>query len=306
MDDHDFAPVKAEEKSGYISHDVGKKKRHLFFHHRGCWLGLALILVLAIFAVVVPLVSPYRFDEVHLSDKNLAPCRAHILGTDDLGRDLSTRTAAGLRISLFIGLLAAFLDMCIGLTWGAVSGFCGGAVDQIMMRTADFIYSVPYLLAVLLVAAFVGPGLSSILIAMCLVGWIQMARLVRTQTLATKSLDFVLAAHSLGVGPGKIVLRHIFPNIAGSTLAMLLLTIPHAIFTEAFLSFLGIGIGPPAASLGSMTADALPALRFYPWRLFIPALTVTATIFAFNLIGDALRDLLDPKQKKCIESPYAS
>jgi len=306
MHTNDFESISPEEKSLYIAPHSEKVRKNLFFRHVGCILGLSIFALLALFAIVVPALSPYRYDEVHLALKNVSPSSGHLLGTDDLGRDQLSRVAEGLRLSLAIGLLAAFLDLCIGLSWGAISGFCGGMVDSIMMRTADFIYSVPYLLSVLLVAAIVGPGLASILIAMCFVGWIQMARLVRTQVLATRRLDFVLAARALGVSPMRIVIRHILPNIAGPTLAMLLLTIPHAIFTEAFLSFLGIGIQPPAASLGSMTADALSAMRYYPWRLLAPAVTISATILAFNLIGDGLRDALDPKQKKCIESPYAN
>ena len=267
------------------------------YQHTGCKIGILLLLFIILFAILCPLVSPYSYQEMHLTDKNVAPSMQHFFGTDDLGRDLCTRVAYGLRISLTIGLIAAFLDMCIGILWGSISGYLGGATDQIMMRIADLIYSLPYLLAVILIAAWVGPGITSILTAMCLIGWIQMARLVRSQTLQTKQYEYILAARALGVHPLRIIVRHILPNISGVIVAMLMLTIPHAIFTEAFLSFLGIGIQPPLSSLGSMVSDALPAMRFYPWRLFAPACTITLCILAFNLIGDGLRDLLDPKTK---------
>ena len=267
------------------------------FQHTGCKIGIILLGFIFLFALFCPLLSPYSYEEMHLAGKNAAPSLEHFFGTDDLGRDLCTRVAFGLRISLAIGLLAALLDMCIGIVWGSISGFLGGLTDQIMMRTADLIYSLPYLLCVILVAAWLKPGIISILTAMCLIGWIQMARLVRAQTLQTKQYDYILAARALGVHPLSIILRHILPNISGVIVAMLMLTIPHAIFTEAFLSFLGIGIQPPLASLGSMVSDALPAMRFYPWRLFAPSCTITLCILAFNLIGDGLKEILDPKTK---------
>ncbi|MDB6081427.1 MAG: diguanylate cyclase [Chlamydiia bacterium] len=268
--------------------------------NKSCLTGIIFLGIIITFALLVPLVSPYRYDEIHLAEKNMPPSALHIFGTDDLGRDMATRVATGLRISLIIGSLAAILDVLIGVSWGTISGYAGGMCDQVMMRIADFIYSLPYLLAVILIAAVIGPGLLSILTAMCLIGWIQMARLTRIQVQRIKHYDFVKAAYALGLSPSAIIFRHILPNIGGTLIAMLMLTIPQAIFAEAFLSFLGIGIQPPMASLGSMTSDGLSAMRYYPWRLFAPACMVTMTIFAFNLIGDGLRDLLDPKQRNLV------
>lgn len=267
------------------------------FKHKSARCGFLILVALLLFALLCPLISSYNYEETHLSLKNSAPSWEHPFGTDDLGRDLAVRVAHGMRLSLLIGITAAMLDLFIGLFFGAISGYFGGTIDHIMMRLADLIYSLPYLLAVIIIAAWVGPGVFSILTAMCLIGWVQMARLVRSQVLQAKRFDYVVSAYALGVHPFFIVFRHILPNISGVIIAMLMLTIPHAIFAEAFLSFLGIGIQPPLASLGSMVSDALPAMRFYPWRLFAPACTITAAILAFNFIGDALRDVLDPKTK---------
>ncbi len=258
--------------------------------------GSLLLTFLVIIAICGHLFSPYTYDATQLDMKNMAPSFSHVMGTDDLGRDIFTRVCVGLTISLMIGFLAAVIDLTIGMSWGILSGYCGGSVDQYMMRAADVIYSLPYLLCVILVAAINGPGITSILTAMICIGWVQMARLTRAQILAAKEAEYVIAAKTLGLHPLRIVLVHILPNIAGPLLAMTMLTIPQAIFAEAFLSFLGIGIQPPLASLGSMVSDALAAMRYYPWRLFFPAGAITLIILSCNLIADGLRDYFDPKE----------
>lgn len=264
--------------------------------HKRISAGILLLLILFLFGILGPLLSPYTYDGTNLQQKNMGPCFEHLFGTDDLGRDVCTRVSQGVRISLGIGALAAIIDITIGMLWGSISGYFGGKIDLILMRLADIIYSLPYLLFVILIAAINGPGITSILVAMALVGWIQMARLSRAQILAAKELEYVTAARALGLHPLKILAVHILPNIAGPMIAMMMLTIPHAIFAEAFLSFLGIGIQPPLASLGSMVNDSLPAMRFYPWRLFFPSVMITLIILSCNLIADGLRDLLDPKE----------
>ncbi len=269
----------------------------LAFKHPAIVVGSIILAIMLLIAVFGPLISPYTFSETHLSEKNLPPTAEHIFGTDDLGRDLFTRCCYGIRISLFIGIAAACIDIILGVSCGMIAGFCGGQVDHILMRFADLVYSLPYLLFVIIVTAIMGPGFMPIFAAMIMLGWIQMARIVRAKALQVKSSDYIAAVIALGVKPTRIIRLHIFPNIAGPVIATMMLSIPHAIFTESFLSFLGIGIQPPLASLGSMVSDAIPAMRYYPWRLFIPALLITLIIFSFNLIGDALRDLLDPYER---------
>ena len=269
----------------------------LLRHHSSIVFSLILLVFIALLGLCGPLFSPYSYSETDLPSKNMPPCKEHILGTDDLGRDLFTRLSYGLRISLMIGLASAAIDLVIGASWGLLAGFLDGSIGYAMMRIADLVYSLPYLLFVILVTVVVGPGFISILSAMVMIGWIQMARIVRAQVIQMKQAEFVMAAVALGLSPKRILFAHIVPNIAGPIIAAMMLTIPYAIFAEAFLSFLGIGIQPPLASLGSMVSDAIPAMRYYPWRLFFPACIITLVIFAFNLLGDGLRDLLDPHVK---------
>jgi oligopeptide transport system permease protein len=190
------------------------------------------------------------------------------------------------------------IDVAVGVIWGAVSAYAGGRVDELMMRTCDVLHSLPYLLTVILLTVIRGSGIGTILIAMTLTGWISMARITRAQVLQLKTNDYIAAARVIGASPLRIVMRHILPNAIGPIVAMLTLTIPSAIFTEAFLSFLGLGIQAPAASWGVMVNDALGAMRYYPWRLIFPATMLTITMLCFNLIGNALRDALDPRLRR--------
>ena len=271
-------------------------RRYALFKERRALIALCILLPLLLFALLFPLFSSSAYSEVNLAQKNMAPSFDHIFGTDDLGRDLATRCSLGLRISLAIGFLAALLDLLIGFVWGALSGYMGGVIDLVMMRLAELIYSIPYLLFVIFITSWLPPGALTLLCAMCLIGWIQMARLVRIEVMTHKKQDYVLAAEALGVPPHHIVLKHIMPNILGPVIAMLILSISQAIFTEAFLSFLGIGIQPPQASLGSLVSDGLAALRYYPWRLFFPAGVLSLTILSFHLLADSVKDTFDPQK----------
>lgn len=276
-----------------MSHPFWKK----IFHHRTGWVGIILLGIILIFTLVGPSVSGYTYDALHLSQKNEPPSTLFWFGTDDLGRDQFTRIAYGARISLLVGLSAAFIDLIIGLTWGGVAGMMGGKVDELMMRIADILYSLPYMLVVILLSVVLGSGILSILIAITLFGWITMARIVRGQILLLKEMDFVLAARALGASQSRILLKHLLPNTLGPILVTLTLTIPSAIFAEAFLSFLGLGIQAPMASWGTMANEGLPAMQFYPWRLFIPAFFISITFFAFNLIGETLKERMMVKNE---------
>ena len=224
--------------------------------------------------------------------------KSYLLGTDSLGRDIFTRLLYGARISMMVAFIAAAVNMVIGVLYGGISGYIGGIVDTVMMRVVDIISTIPLVLYVILIMVFLGDGLQSIIIAIGSVYWVDMARVVRGQVLSLKNQEFVMAAKSIGTSTGHILMRHLIPNALGSILVTVTMLIPSAIFMEAFLSYLGIGIKPPLASLGTMCNDAMEALKTCPYQLFIPALVICVIMFAFNFVGDGLRDALDPKLKK--------
>lgn len=252
--------------------------------------GLTLLALIALMAIAGPFMTDFTYSETNLIVKNSPPSPTHWFGTDDLGRDLFTRCWYGARISLFVGTTAAVIDMIIGLLWGGTAALSGGNIDRAMMRVADLLFSLPYLLIVILLMVVMGPGLLTIVIAMSVIGWITMARIVRGQILFIKEQEYVLAAKCLGAGFFRVLFRHILPNAKEAIIETLTLTISSAIFTEAFLSFLGLGVQAPAASWGTMANEGLSALQYYPWRLFFPATLITLTILSLNLISDGLRE----------------
>lgn len=258
-------------------------------------IGLWILILLISLAIIGPLFTPYTYYETHLHLKNKPPSLQFWFGTDELGRDLFTRLWWGTRISLGVGIVASLIDLVIGVFYGSLSGFFGGKIDECMMRFADILYSIPYLLVVILLMVIIGSGITTIIIALTITGWIGMARIVRGQILQLKELEFVKAAQSLGASRLRILLKHLIPNAMGSIIVTVTLTIPTAIFAEAFLSFLGLGVQAPIASLGTMANDGLPALRYYPWRLFFPAGFISLIMLSFNLVGDGLRDAFDPR-----------
>ena len=257
--------------------------------------GLFSLVFLLVMAVLGPFLTPYTYYETHLHLKNLPPSTQFWFGTDELGRDLFTRVWWGARISLLVGISASIIDLVIGVFYGSLAASIGGKVEELMMRVADILYSIPYLLVVLLLMVVIGSGVTTIILALTITGWISMARIVRGQILQLRELDFVKAAESLGASRLRILIRHLIPNALGSIIVTVTLTIPTAIFAEAFLSFLGLGVQAPIASWGTMANDGLPALRYYPWRLFFPAAFISLTMLSFNLLGDGLRDALDPR-----------
>jgi oligopeptide transport system permease protein len=260
-------------------------------------LGASIFGFLVLLFIFGSLLCPYEPAATSLIDKNSPPSFAHWFGTDELGRDVFSRTLQGMRISLTIGSLAAAIDLFIGTLWGTIAGFANKRLEYVMMRIAELIYSLPYLLVVILVSVFIGTGFFPLIVSMICIGWIQMARIVRLLVKEARHAEYILAAQALGVWPTRLFFAHMLPNIIGPMLAACMLSVPHAIFTEAFLSFLGIGIQPPTASLGSMVGDAIPAMRFYPWRLLFPASFISLLIFSIMLLADSLRDHYDPKQR---------
>lgn len=224
--------------------------------------------------------------------------RSYLFGTDALGRDILTRLMYGTRVSLLVAFVAAGVNLILGIVYGGISGYFGGRVDMAMMRVVDIISTIPLTLYVILIMVLMGAGLQSIMVALGTTYWVDMARVVRGQVLSLKQQEFVLAAKTIGSSAKTVLLAHLIPNAMGSILVTVTMLIPSAIFMEAFLGFLGIGLQPPLASLGTMCNDATENLRTCPYQLFIPALVIVLIMFAFNFVGDGLRDALDPKLRK--------
>lgn len=280
--------------------------------------ALVVIILFVLFAFIGPYFSPYTYDQQIRGDENMAPCLKHPFGTDLHGRDLLVRVMIGARISLIIGIGSALIVLVIGSIYGAISGLMGGLVDNIMMRFVEILYAVPDILIVILLsivikdplkAAFdkgstfgalqkLGSGIVAIFIVYGLLYWVGMARIVRGQVLQLKQMEYVNAATALGAKKRRLIKKHLLPNCIGTLIVTTMLQIPSAIFTEAFLSFLGLGVSAPMASLGSLASDALNGIQSYPYRLLFPAAAISIIILAFNLFGDGLRDALDPKLKR--------
>lgn len=261
-------------------------------------LGLIIIVCLIIVAIFGPIFSSHTYDEQNLMMTNSSPSWEHWFGTDNLGRDIFIRVLYGARISLAIGIVASLLNLFIGVIYGGIAGFFGGKIDRIMMNIVDILYSVPTLLYVILLMVILKPGLINIFIALGIGYWLQMARIVRGQILSMKEQEFILAARTIGVSKKRILFRHLLPNAMGAIIVTMTLAIPDAIFTEAFLSFIGLGVSAPMASWGVLASEGVNNLRTYPFQLFFPAVAISVTMLAFNFLGDGLRDVLDPKMRR--------
>lgn len=259
--------------------------------------GLGVIIFLIIMAIFAPYISGYSFDEQNLGEPNVGPGAKYWFGTDGLGRDIFNRVWIGARVSLFIGFAASAIDLVIGVIYGAIAGYAGGKVDEVMMRICDILYGLPYILVVVLLLVVMQPGLFTIIIAMSITAWVNMARIVRGEMLRLKDEEFVMATRSMGANMTHIIFKHLIPNSLGPILVTLTFSIPNAIFTEAFLSFLGLGIQDPMASWGSLTKDGVDAMQYYPWMLLFPALFISLAMLSFNVLGDGLRDALDPRMR---------
>lgn len=224
--------------------------------------------------------------------------KTYIFGTDAHGRDMFVRVLYGARISLLVALMATIVNFFVGIVYGGISGYLGGRADSLMMRFIDLISTIPLLLYVILLMVIIEPGLKTIIIAMGLTYWVRMARIVRGQALSIKEHEYVLAAKTIGASSSRIIMRHIIPNAMGPIIVSLTMMIPSAIFTESFLSFIGLGVSAPQASWGTLASDALGGLRTYPYQLLFPSMAISITMLAFNFLGDGLRDALDPRLRK--------
>ena len=261
-------------------------------------LAIVMLAALGVMCVVGPGMTGYDYDAVSLSEKNALPSSEHWFGTDKMGRDLFTRVWIGGRISMILGIAGAAIDMLIGVVYGGVAAYFGGKTDAIMMRIVEILASIPYLLLVVLVSLIVGKGVGSLLIAMCLTGWCHMARLVRGQVLQLKDQEYLLAAKALGTPWYKVIFRHLIPNTLGVVIVAVTFDVPSFIFGEAFLSYIGLGVQSPMTSWGSLASNAQQTMAFYPYQLFFPAFFIALTMLSFQLLGDGLRDALDPKLRQ--------
>jgi oligopeptide transport system permease protein len=295
--------------------------------NKGAFTGLILIVLIIFLAAFGPFMNSHGFDEQDLTRTNMPPkvpvlenvpflgvsgvdirgtdqyaakgvSEYYWFGTDDLGRDLWTRIWEGTRISLFIAFLAATLDLVIGVAYGSISAYYGGRIDNVMQRIIEVLMGIPNLIVVILLILVLKPGIVSITLAMVITGWVSMARIVRGQVLKLKGQEFVLASRTLGANDKRLIWGHLIPNSLGPIIITTMFTIPTAIFTEAFLSFIGLGLQPPIASLGMIVNDGFKMLKIYPHMLMFSSIIISLIMISFNLLGDGLRDSFDPKMKK--------
>jgi oligopeptide transport system permease protein len=261
-------------------------------------IGLWTLVVVALVCIVGPWLSPYGYEEQVLENTFSRPTAQHWLGTDQLGRDLLVRLLYGGRISLGVGLCATFVALTIGVAYGANAGFFGGKLDAFMMRAVDIMYSLPFAIFVIMLMVFFGRNIVLLFVAIGAVEWLTMARIVRGQVMATKRMEYVEAARSLGFGRRRVIFRHILPNIVGPIIVYVTLTIPSVMLLEAFLSFLGLGVQPPMSSWGGLIKDGAEKMEEYPWLLIFPGTLFSLTLLSLNFLGDGLRDALDVRSSK--------
>lgn len=259
----------------------------------------ALLVAFAVFALLGPLLSPHEYMTTNFENLLGRPAitSAHWFGTDDLGRDMFVRTMMGMRVTLFVALIASVVSLGIGVLYGAVAGFAGGKVDAVMMRAVDALYALPFIFFVILLMVAFERSFLLIFVAIGAINWLDMARIVRGQTMSLKQRQFVDAARLIGVSTPRIILRHITPNLFGVVVVYMTLTIPQAILIESFVSFLGLGVQEPQTSLGSLVSTGVQQMEQAPWLLVIPAIILAILLLSFNFLGDGLRDLFDPKRK---------
>jgi len=263
-------------------------------------IALAVLAFLTLAAIIAPALSPWRYDSLDWQHLATSPgaAAAHWLGTDRLGRDLLVRTLYGLRLSLLLALLASAVSLLIGVLWGAVAGLAGGRIDGAMMRFVDVLYSLPYLFVVIILTTLFPPGSLAVLaLALAAVGWLTTARIVRAHTLALRHRAFIEAARATGVAPAGILWWHIVPNVAGQVAVYATLIVPQMILFESFLSFLGLGVQEPRASLGNLIFVGAQEMESAPWMLLVPASALVLLLLCLNVLGDGLRDAFDPRER---------
>ena len=296
MKSHDFLPLPEKDRRLEETFRPRPSAWQRLAMNKLALLGLFIIFLVLAWAIIGPFLSPYSYADQNLLATNQGPSLSHWFGTDSLGRDLYTRVLYGARISLLIGIVAALINFFIGALYGGIAGFVGGSVDRCMMAVVDILYGIPLLLYVILLMVVLGPGLVSIFLALGIAYWLTMARIVRSQIMKIKTEDYVTAAVTMGLPKWRILVRHILPNCLGPIIVTMTLAIPDAIFTEAFLSFIGLGVAAPMASWGVLASEGINAMRSYPYQLLFPAVAISITMLGFTFLGDGLRAALDPKE----------
>lgn len=330
-DDFEFDETAGDEiDRNFASQSFWKDAKVRFFKNKGAVAGLVIILFLVFMAIAGPSMSSYTYDEQNIINQNMAPKvpgleklgildgtedlrtstgtkkinlyegkegTYYYFGSDSLGRDIWTRTWTGTRISLYVALVAVIIDMFIGLSYGLISGYFGGKVDMIMQRIMEILNSIPNLVIVTLMLLIFKPGLTSITMALMFSGWMGMARIARAEMLKIKEQEFVMASRTLGAGGFRIIFSTVLPNIVGPVITQSMLSVPHAIFTEAFLAFIGLGVPEPMASLGSMISSGYNNFTAHPYMIVAPLIIMVLLMLSFTLFSDGLRDALDPKMR---------
>lgn len=303
----DWVGANATESEGITrpSTSYWKDAMHRLSKNKAAMVCLFIIIAITLLSIIIPFISPYTMSEQHLTHtyapmgfKDSVDGHVHIFGTDTLGRDIFTRIWYGGRISLFISFTAVLVNFIVGMIYGGIAGYVGGKTDNIMMRIIEIINGIPYLIIVVLLMMVIPPGTMTMVIAYATVGWTGMARLVRGQIMSLKQQDFIVSSKVMGARPARIIAKHLLPNTLSVVIINITLAIPSAIFTEAFLSYIGLGVPVPLASWGTLANEGSRVFQMYPSQLIIPAICISLTMLSFNLLGDGLRDALDPKLRR--------
>ena len=297
-----FDPLPQEDRDAQFiaiqSKSFARNVWESFSRNRLALVGLILLTLLVCAAVFGPMLSPYPYDGMDAMSRNQGSTAAHWFGTDQMGRDILTRVLYGTRVSLLVGFASTALNLVIGVLYGSIAGYVGGRVDMVMMRIVDVIYAVPAMIYMILLMLIFGSNIYSVMLGICVNGWINMARIVRSQVMSLKEQEFSVAAFVIGASRKRILFRHLLLNSLGPIIVTVTLMIPQAIFTEAFLSFIGIGISAPMASLGTLAQDAKMLMNVYPMQMVWPVLVICIVIFSLNFIGEGLETALNPRGKR--------
>lgn len=286
----EFIAIESKTFFQSVKAEFTKNKRAVF--------GLIVLVIVVLMAILGPVFSPFSYEDQNIALRNAAPTAQHIFGTDKMGRDIFVRILYGARISLGVGIVAAIVNLILGTLYGGIAGYVGGKTDMVMMRFVDIIYSVPSMLYIVLIMLWLGAGVSSIILGISITCWIGTARIVRSQVKSLREQEFTMAAFVLGASPKRILIKHLLVNAMGPIIVNITLMVPQAIFTEAWLSFIGVGISAPKASWGTLCDAASELIMVYPMQTIYPLVAICLTIISFNFVGEGLERALDPKRKR--------